>query len=82
MHELARQGASVGRGRISTLHRQDSMSTQDSWAADRTAAEPGQDQRATQRRHAARMTAERHFASKRKRAGEADPFETLKEALT
>jgi hypothetical protein len=36
----------------------------------------------TQRRYAARMTAERHFASKRKRAGEADPFETLKEALT
>lgn len=38
MHELARQGASVGRGRISTLHRQDSMSTQDSWTAGGTAA--------------------------------------------
>ena len=43
---LARQGASVGRGRISTLHRQDSMSTQDSWAADGTAAGVEQGDRA------------------------------------
>ncbi|KWI82693.1 taurine ABC transporter permease [Burkholderia ubonensis] len=45
MRELARQGASSGRGRNGTLHRQDSMSTQDSWAADRAAAGFEQDQR-------------------------------------
>ncbi|MBL3921711.1 taurine ABC transporter permease, partial [Bacteroides thetaiotaomicron] len=38
MSELARHGVAVGRGRNSTLHRQDSMSTQDSWTADRAAA--------------------------------------------
>ncbi|KVP47165.1 ABC transporter permease subunit [Burkholderia ubonensis] len=45
MRELARQGASSGRGRNGTLHRQDSMSTQDSWAADRAAAGFEQDER-------------------------------------
>ncbi|MBR8229706.1 ABC transporter permease subunit [Burkholderia vietnamiensis] len=37
MQELARHGASAGRVRIATLDRQDDMSTQDSWAADRAA---------------------------------------------
>nr|WP_175801535.1 ABC transporter permease subunit [Burkholderia anthina] len=60
MHEFARQGASVGRGRISTLHRQDDMSTRDSWAADRTAAGFGQDGRDTQRRDATRSVRASH----------------------
>ncbi|MCS6498350.1 taurine ABC transporter permease, partial [Burkholderia thailandensis] len=40
-------------GRISTLHRQDSMRTQDSWAADRTAAGFEQDRTAAPQRAAA-----------------------------
>ncbi|EAY63585.1 Binding-protein-dependent transport systems inner membrane component [Burkholderia cenocepacia PC184] len=60
MHEFARQGASVGRGRISTLHRQDDMSTQDSWAADRAAADSERDASAAQQRHAVRPARTSH----------------------
>ncbi|KUY99984.1 MULTISPECIES: ABC transporter permease subunit [unclassified Burkholderia] len=68
MHEFARQGASVGRGRISTLHRQDDMSTQDSWAADRAAGRVEQDERTT-RRKAARPSRRYRLPGQGKTAG-------------
>ncbi|WP_258170470.1 ABC transporter permease subunit [Burkholderia cepacia] len=67
--ELARQGVAVGRGRNSILHRQGSMSTQDSWAADRTAAGFEQDEHTTRRPAAARASHRYRLPGQGKTAG-------------
>ncbi|MBJ9615109.1 ABC transporter permease subunit [Burkholderia multivorans] len=60
MGELARHGAAVGRGRIAILDRQDSMSTHDSWAADRAAARLDRHAGATPSRRVSRAARTSH----------------------
>ncbi|EGC98712.1 binding-protein-dependent transport systems inner membrane component, partial [Burkholderia sp. TJI49] len=60
MREFARHGTAVGRGRIGILDRQDSMSTQDSWAADRAAARLDRHAGATPSRHVSRAARTPH----------------------